>query len=98
MNKDPDIVPEEAHLILLDSKSAMFMDNNGKYNKHTRHIARRMHFLRNGENCKIHKIGWCEGGLKLADIATKNVGEHDLTPRMKYIMVMIYNWYITRVQ
>ena len=39
----------------------------------------------------MHKIDWCEGGLKLADIATKNVGEHDLTPRMKYIMVRIDN-------
>ena len=91
LNKDPDIVPEEAHLILLDSKSVMFMDKNGKYNKHTRNIARIMHLVRNGENCKMHKIGWCEGGLKLADIATKNVGEHDLTPRMKYIMVRLEN-------
>ena len=50
LNKDPDKVPEEAHLILLDSKSDMFMDKNGKYNKHTSHLARRMHFVRNGEN------------------------------------------------
>ena len=47
INKDPDIVPEEAHLIVLDSKSAMCMDNNGKDTKHTRHIARIMHFVRN---------------------------------------------------
>ena len=32
----------------------------------------------------MHKIGWCEGGLQLTDIATKNIGEHDLTTRMKY--------------
>ena len=30
LNKDPAIVPEEAPLIVLDSKSAMCMDNNGK--------------------------------------------------------------------
>ena len=35
----------------------------------------------------MHKIDWCEGGLQFEDIVTKNVGEHDLTPRMKYIMV-----------
>ena len=57
--------------------------------KHTRHIARRIHFVRNGEKCNMHKIDWCERGLKLADIATKNVGEHDLTPWMKYIMVRL---------
>ena len=45
--KDPAIVPEEAPLIVLDSKSAMCMDNNGKDTKHTRHIARRIHLVRN---------------------------------------------------
>ena len=49
LNKDPVIVPEEAPLIVLDSKSAMCMAKNGLDTKHTRHIARRMHFVRNGE-------------------------------------------------
>ena len=73
LNKDPDIVPEEAPLFVLDSKSAMCMANNGKDTKHTRHIARIMHFIRNGEKCKMHKINWCEGGLQLAYIGTKNL-------------------------
>ena len=47
-NKDPDIFPEEAPLIVLDSKSAMYMANNSKDTKHTRHITRRIHFVRNG--------------------------------------------------
>ena len=68
LNKDPEIVPKEAPLIVLDSKSDMCMPNNGKETKHTRHIARRMHFGRNGEKCKMHKIDWCEGGLQLAAI------------------------------
>ena len=91
-NKDPDIVPEEAPLIVLYSKSAMCMANNGKDNKHTRHIARRMDFVRNEEKFNMHQIDWCEGGLQLADIGTKNVSEPDLTPRMKYIMVRLENW------
>ena len=90
-NKDPDIVPEEAPLIVLDSKFAICMADNGKDTKHTRHIARRMYFVRNGEKFKMHKIDWCEGGLQLEDIATKNVGEPYLTPRMKYIMVILEN-------
>ena len=75
----------------MDSNSAMCIDNNGRDTEHTRHIARRMYLVRNGEKCKIHKIDWCEGVLKLLDIATNNVGEHDLTPRMKYIMVRLDN-------
>ena len=78
-------------MIVLDSKSAMCMAKNGKDTKHTRQIARRIHFVRNGEKCKIHKIDWCEGGLQLADIGTNNVIEPDLTPRMKYIMVILEN-------
>ena len=85
------MVQKEAPLIVLDRKSAMFMAKNGKDTKHTRHIASRMHFVRNGEKCKMHKIDWCEGGLQLAEIGNKNVSEPDLTPRMKYIMVRLKN-------
>ena len=85
------MVPKEDPLIVLDSKSAMCMANNGRDTKHTRHISRRMNFVRNGEKCKMHKIEWCEGGMQLADIGTKNVSEPDLTPGMKYIMVRLEN-------
>ena len=85
------MVPKQGPLIFLDSKSSMCMDKNGKDTKHTRYIARRMHFIRNGDKCKIHKIDWCEGGLQLADNGTKNVSEPDLKPRMKYIMVRLEN-------
>ena len=57
------------------------MAKNVKYTKHTRHLARRMNLVRNGEKCKMHKIDWCEGVLQLADIGTNNVGEPDLTSR-----------------
>ena len=36
LNEDPYIVPDEVPLIVLDSKSAMSMANNGKDTKHTR--------------------------------------------------------------
>ena len=60
---DPDIFSEEAYLIFLDSKSAICMSKNGNDTKHTRQIARRIHYSSNGENCKMYKIDWCEGGL-----------------------------------
>ena len=67
------------------------MAKNGKDAKHTRNIARRMNFVRNGEKCKTQKIDWCEGGMQLADIGTKNVSEPDITPTMKYIMERLEN-------
>ena len=73
LNENPDMVPKEAPLIVLDSKSAMCMAKNGKDTKHTRHIARRIHLVRYGEKCKMHKIDWYEGGLQLSGIGTNNV-------------------------
>ena len=98
LNKDPYIFPEEAPLIILDRKSAVCMANNGKDAKHTRHIARIIHFVRNGEKCKVHKIDWCEGGLKLAYISTNNVGENYFNTRINYIMVRLENLYRKLVQ
>ena len=49
LNKDPDIVPEEAPLIFMERKSAVCIAKNGKDNKNTRHIARIMHFVRDRE-------------------------------------------------
>ena len=52
-NKDPDMVLEQAPLIVLDIKSAICMDNNGKDAKHTRHIPSRMNLVRNGEEWNL---------------------------------------------
>ena len=65
------------------------MAKNVKDTNNISHIYRRVYFVRNGENYKIHKIYWCEGVMQLADIATKNVGENDLNTIMKYIMVRL---------
>ena len=46
LNEDPDMVPKEAPLIVLDGKSSMCMAKNGRDTKHTRHIARIMHFFK----------------------------------------------------
>ena len=67
------------------------MAKNGKDTKHNRHISRRIHLVRNGEKFMMQKINWCEGGLQLIDIGTKNVSDPDVTPRMKYIMVRLEN-------
>ena len=49
LSKNPDIVLEEAPMIILDSKYTVCMAKNSKYTNHTRHIAGRVHFVRNGE-------------------------------------------------
>ena len=72
-------------------KSDIYMDKNGKDTKQTRHIARKMYFLRNGEKCNFYKTLWCEGGLQLADIGIKNVMEDELNTILGYDMVRLQN-------
>ena len=91
LNKDTDLVPEEAVAIVFYSKYSMCMAKNSNDTKHTRHIARIIHFVRNGEKCEMQNINWSEGGMQLVDIDTKNFGEHDLTPIIKYILVRLDN-------
>ena len=47
LNKDTEIVPEAAPLIVLDSKSAVCMVKNVNDTKHSRHISRRVNVDRN---------------------------------------------------
>ena len=84
LNRDTDIVPEEAPLIILYNKYAVCMAKNGKDTKHKMNIYRRVHSVRNGENFKINKIDRCEGGMTLADIGTNNVGENYSNTRTLY--------------
>ena len=50
LSKDPDRVPEEAPIIILNSKSGVCMAKNGNNSKHTWCISRRVNFVSNGEN------------------------------------------------
>ena len=65
------------------------MAKNGKDTKHTRHIARRMHFVRQGEALGLHKLVWVEADLQCADIGTKNVRPDEIKPRLEYMMVPV---------
>ena len=71
------------------------MASNGKDTKHTSHITRRKHFVINGEDCNFHKMVWCEGGLQLADIGTKNSRWDEFNPRLGYAMVRLESWHNT---
>ena len=82
----------------MDSKSAVCTAKNVKDAKQTRYIARIIPFVRNDEHWKMHKIDWCEGGLQLTDIVTKNISDNDWITWIKYIMVRLDNWYRPLVQ
>ena len=55
-NKVPDIVPDADPLIILDIESSVCMAYNSKNTNNTRHIYRRVHFVRNGKNKKCKRL------------------------------------------
>ena len=87
--KKPDEIPSDPPLMILDSRAGVDMSKNDRDSKQTRHIARRMHFVRQGEAQNLHRTTWIEGDLQLADIGTKNVRADELQPRLGYIMVKV---------
>ena len=82
---------QNSHLSLYCIKSSICMANNDKDTKHTRHIDRIIHYVRNSNEYNIHKKLWCEGDLKLIDIVTKIVREDELNPGLEYDMVRLEN-------
>ena len=50
-----------------------------------------MNLVRNGEHWKFHKTVWCERGLILSDIGTKNVREDELNTILGYSMIRLEN-------
>ena len=55
-NKDPDRVPQEDPLIILDSKSAVCMNINGKDTNHTSQISIIVNIVSNYENTKFTRF------------------------------------------
>jgi len=57
--------------LILDSKSAIAMGNSFRDTKHTRHIMRRYHYVREGVDAGRYKLYWIKTDQELADIGTK---------------------------
>ena len=78
LNKDIDVFLEQSPLIILDIKSATYMDKSGKDTKNIRHISRRIHFVTNGKEWSFQKAVCCDGVLQLAYIEPRMLGKMNL--------------------
>jgi hypothetical protein len=58
--------------MFFDSKSAIAMGESYKDTKHTRHIMRRYHYVRDGISFNRFSMNWIRTGIQFADIGTKN--------------------------
>jgi len=57
--------------LILDSKSAIAMGSSFRDTKHTRHILRRYHYVREGVTANRFQMFWIKTDDELADIGTK---------------------------
>ena len=73
-------LPNPPTVIMVDNEAACKMSLNDKLTKHTRHISRRFHYVREGSKLKLHQITWCPGEDMLADIMTKSTDPAKTTP------------------
>ena len=73
-------LPDPPTIIMVDNQAACRMSMNDKLTKHTRHISRRYHYVRQGAKMKLHAINWCPGDDMLADIMTKSTDPAKTTP------------------
>jgi hypothetical protein len=71
--------------IYFDSASAIAMGSSFRDTKHTRHIARRYHYVRNNVETKRFIMCWITRDLQLADIGTKQT----LGPRHTFLSTLI---------
>jgi hypothetical protein len=85
---DPDANPSPIPL-LMDSISAIAMSKSIKDTKRTRHIQRRMHYVREAEAQGRILPGWINQKFQFSDIGTKNTTVEDLESRIKTMMVEV---------
>ena len=63
--------PRQQVPLILDSKSAIAMGNSFRDTKHTRHILRRFHYVREEVDSGRFLLFWIKTDDELADIGTK---------------------------
>jgi hypothetical protein len=72
--------------IYFDSKSAIAMGNSYKDTKHTRHIMRRYHYVRECIASNRFEMKWIGTEFQIADIGTKQTPG----PRHKFLMELLH--------
>lgn len=79
-NKSQLALPEPPTVVMVDNDAAVKISLNDRLTKHTRHISRRFHYVREGRKMKLHFLVWCPGRLMLADIMTKTQEASKMEP------------------
>ena len=70
---------------MIDNEATVQIAKNGKLTRKTRHIERRFHFVRQGQQDGIHQLHWITCEAQLADILTKTQPASKIDPHLPKI-------------
>ena len=80
---------EKPNILLVDNKATVSISKNYKPTKKNRHIARRFHYVREGERSGEHKLEWIPAEDQLADDLTKTKTSIISKPHVERTLVKV---------
>jgi hypothetical protein len=75
-------LPTTPIVLMVDNEATVQIAKNGKLTRKTRHIKRRFHFARQGQQDGIHQLHWIPCEYQLADILTKTQLASKIDPHL----------------
>jgi hypothetical protein len=74
---------------MVDNDATVQIAKNGKLTRKTRHIERRFHFVRQGQQDGIHQLHWIPCDSQLADVLTKTQPASKIDPHLTKIFCVL---------
>ena len=78
-------LPTTPSVLMIDNEATVQIAKNGKLTRKTRHIERRFHFVRQGQQDGTHQLYWIPCDSQLADILTKTQTSSKIDPHLNKI-------------
>jgi hypothetical protein len=78
-------------VLMVDNEATVQIAKNGKLTRKTRHIERRFHFVRQGQQEGIHQLHWIPCDFQLADVLTKTQPANKIDPHLSKIFCVLPN-------
>jgi len=85
-------LPTTPNILMIDNEAVVQMAKSGRMTRKTRHIERRFHFVRQGQDNGLHKLQWIPGEFQLADVQTKSQEAAKIDPLIKQALYALPKW------
>ena len=89
-------LPTTPSILMIDNEATVQIAKNGKLTRKTRHIERRFHFVRQGQQDGTHQLHWITCESQLADILTKTQTASKIDPHLTKIFCILPEHLITK--